>query len=183
MCFNLNSHIHHPPRNLSRRKWSLGRNVFLQVAHVASTLNNQWAKFAIAISHQQWEDTFSLLWVTFILIAMKSEFIYNVSPRSAVQQRDPITHIALGSTIGSHCPSIPDTTKKPKGPPITLQALSPLGTPKSALLVHHVSASCFFVSFWYFDRIICSIFQFPHIRDIIQYLSSSFWITSLSMSL
>lgn len=69
---------------------------------------------------------------------MKSEFIYNVSPRSAVQQRDPITHIALGSTVGSHCPSIPDTTKKPKGPPITLQALSPLGTPKSALLVHHL---------------------------------------------
>lgn len=156
MCFNLNSHIHHPPRNLSRRKCSLGKNAFLQVAHVASTVNNQWAKFAIAISHQQWEDTFSFLWVFLIfIITMKSEFIYNVSPRSAVQQRDPITHISLGSTVGSHCLSIANITvhipeKNRKGPSITVHPLSHLGTPKSALLVHDLFLFlfCLFLIFW-----------------------------------
>ena len=68
----------------------------------------------------------------------KVELIYNVSSSSFVRQSNPITHISLHCTVGSHCPSIPNKTvcipKTPKMPIHPTPSPFPPENPKSALL-------------------------------------------------
>ena len=58
----------------------------------------------------------------------------------------------------------------------------------SKLLIHPSPSSpfgnhkfVFYVCFCFINKFICTINLIPHIRDIIQYLSFSLWLTSLSM--
>jgi len=44
-----------------------------------------------------------------------------------------------------------------------------------------VCSYCLWLCFCFVDNFICLIFQIPHVSDIIQYLSFSFWLTSLRM--
>ena len=121
--------------------------------------------------------------IIIIIIIAKVQLIYNVSSSSIVQQSDPITHISLCCTIGSHCPSNPNITvciqKTPQIPIHPTSSPFPLGNRKSALLGHDLLL--FFVCLLFLDRIICSIIQIPQINDTIWYLSFSFCLTSLSM--
>ena len=56
--------------------------------------------------------------------------IYNVSSSSIVQPSDPITHISLCYTVGSHCPSVPNIRvcipEPPKMPTHPTPSPSPL---------------------------------------------------------
>ena len=57
-----------------------------------------------------WEETDLFNLFNFLII--KAWLIYNVSSSSVVQKSDPITHISLCYTLGSHCPSKKKKKKK-----------------------------------------------------------------------
>ena len=90
---------------------------------------------------------------TLYLFIIKVWLIYSVSS-SVVQQSDPITHIFLCCTVGSHCPSIPNIRiciqKSPKRPIHPTPFPFSLGNPKSALLGHDLFLFvCLFVCIRY----------------------------------
>ena len=119
----------------------------------------------------------------YFIIIIKVWLIYKISSSSVVQQSDPITHIFLCCTVGSHCPSSPDMSLHPPNNlnvhPSHTHPSSPPQNPKSALLGH--ALFLFFVYLLFLDRIIGSIFQIPQISDIIWYLSFFFFkVTSVA---
>lgn len=67
---------------------------------------HNYPNFQVSSLPQRQSGLFSF----FIITTLKVQWTYHVLSRSVLQQSDPITPISLGCTVGSQCPSTPDTT-------------------------------------------------------------------------
>ena len=124
----------------------------------------------------------------FLFFFFFKQLIYTVVSISIGQHSDPVMHIYIHSfpyivlhlvllqeigpsslycTVGPHCLSIPDVIViyQSQTPCPSHFFLPPPGNHMSVLFV---------ICFCFVDRIICAIFQIPHISGIIWYLSFLF---------